>query len=202
MVTVFVRLVTERTICFSLLRSIIHFEFEILRRHKRTIDSHRKGKSNLQFKPIAAENTAEDIVDGSGNENATTTSTMTNATENETKETTAEPVEGVTVKSTRRSETTPHTTIDADFDDNSNETRDYDPLPCPFFTCDNGRCIQNLWQCDLMDDCGDMSDEQHCEERTCEGDEYRCPSGKCIPFNWYCDQVKDCPNGEDEDECD
>lgn len=32
------------------------------------------------------------------------------------------------------------------------------------FKCDNGKCIEKKFQCDLEDDCGDDSDERNCTE--------------------------------------
>ena len=31
------------------------------------------------------------------------------------------------------------------------------------FTCENGVCIPWYWECDDYDDCGDNSDEDHCD---------------------------------------
>ncbi|XP_061175426.1 uncharacterized protein LOC133184388 [Saccostrea echinata] len=33
------------------------------------------------------------------------------------------------------------------------------------FHCDNGRCVNNNWRCDGVDDCGDFSDEVNCPSR-------------------------------------
>ena len=36
---------------------------------------------------------------------------------------------------------------------------------CPVnsFICDNANCIPSVWECDDVDDCGDNSDEDHCD---------------------------------------
>lgn len=72
---------------------------------------------------------------------------------------------------------------------------------CPWFTCKNGRCVIDTWTCDLQDDCGDFSDEEDCESRTCPPDMYRCRSGMCINPKWLCDNYRDCPHGDDEESC-
>lgn len=74
--------------------------------------------------------------------------------------------------------------------------------PANQFTCQNKKCIQPEWTCDLEDDCGDNSDEHphiNCTQRSCDTTtKYRCRSGKCIPLSWRCDGEKDCHEGEDE----
>ena len=34
--------------------------------------------------------------------------------------------------------------------------------PANSFVCDNAVCIPSIWECDSVDDCGDNSDEDHC----------------------------------------
>lgn len=34
--------------------------------------------------------------------------------------------------------------------------------PANSFICDNSVCIPSIWECDSIDDCGDNSDEDHC----------------------------------------
>ena len=34
--------------------------------------------------------------------------------------------------------------------------------PAGNFICDNANCIPSVWECDTVNDCGDNSDEDHC----------------------------------------
>lgn len=38
----------------------------------------------------------------------------------------------------------------------------YSVCPEDSFICDNANCIPSIWECDSIDDCGDNSDEDHC----------------------------------------
>ena len=67
------------------------------------------------------------------------------------------------------------------------------------FSCDNFRCVEYSKVCDLVDDCGDDSDEKHCSNN------FKCKrSGIYIPISRKCDGVFDCTDYSDEcnDECD
>lgn len=82
------------------------------------------------------------------------------------------------------------------------ETSTVDTNTCPWFLCNNTRCVLDTWRCDLQDDCGDNSDEDSCDQSTCdELQQFRCSSGMCISKDWICDWIKDCPHGDDEDNC-
>lgn len=81
-------------------------------------------------------------------------------------------------------------------------TTSLDGSSCPWFLCNNTRCVLDTWKCDLQDDCGDNSDEDGCGETKCnESEQFRCSSGMCISKDWICDWIKDCPHGDDEDNC-
>lgn len=68
------------------------------------------------------------------------------------------------------------------------------------FTCQDGTCIPQIWQCDGNPDCDDDSDETaHCQHTVCSRWEFRCnATGRCIPQNWVCDGEGDCQDFADE----
>ncbi|XP_062845365.1 low-density lipoprotein receptor-related protein 1B-like [Trichomycterus rosablanca] len=72
-----------------------------------------------------------------------------------------------------------------------------------FLRCNStSLCVLPDWVCDGANDCGDYSDETHCQGRTCGEGLFLCPSGSCISSSWLCDGQNDCENGEDELHCD
>ncbi|CAB1347775.1 unnamed protein product [Coregonus sp. 'balchen'] len=87
----------------------------------------------------------------------------------------------------------------------------------------SGSCIPLAFKCDHEDDCGDNSDEEHCESHQCGPGEFTCARGVCIREAWrlgdrcngflcsngtclpasaHCNGVQDCPGGADEQHCD
>ncbi|XP_071441297.1 sortilin-related receptor-like isoform X2 [Hetaerina americana] len=83
------------------------------------------------------------------------------------------------------------------------------------FMCSSKKCIPYWWKCDMVNDCGDSSDEIGCgiernitttttaatPQKVCRKDQFRCFSGDCIESSWVCDNYKDCDHGEDEENC-
>jgi len=65
-------------------------------------------------------------------------------------------------------------------------------------TCNNGRCVPMSYKCDGDNDCGDMTDELNCPQRTCQVGQFVCANGRCIPQRWICDRDNDCGDMSDE----
>ncbi|PIK49520.1 putative atrial natriuretic peptide-converting enzyme-like [Apostichopus japonicus] len=66
------------------------------------------------------------------------------------------------------------------------------------FECQNGQCIPDHWECDVISDCSDGSDESGC---SCSSSQYTCDNGNCIPYAWLCDYDNDCGDYSDEKSC-
>ncbi|XP_048766872.2 low-density lipoprotein receptor-related protein 2-like isoform X2 [Ostrea edulis] len=67
------------------------------------------------------------------------------------------------------------------------------------FTCDNGKCIDWLRRCDVIDDCGDGSDEKDGMCNRCTSSQHKCHfDGSCVRKSNICNGNKDCSDWSDE----
>nr|XP_022287208.1 low-density lipoprotein receptor-related protein 1B-like isoform X2 [Crassostrea virginica] len=68
------------------------------------------------------------------------------------------------------------------------------------FECDNGRCIPWNLLCDVIDDCGDGSDETDVNCQNCNDTyQHKCYiGGNCVDQSKLCDGIKDCSDWSDE----
>ncbi|XP_071505175.1 uncharacterized protein [Diadema antillarum] len=70
------------------------------------------------------------------------------------------------------------------------------------FTCNDGQCIHESWECDGFEDCTGGEDEVSCGLPSCAENEYQCAgSGTCIPLSYQCDGYFDCFSDDDEENC-
>ncbi|KII62836.1 Low-density lipoprotein receptor-related protein 1B [Thelohanellus kitauei] len=76
------------------------------------------------------------------------------------------------------------------------------------FLCNNNICIDKIFRCNGVDDCGDYSDEKCSSsiiiiKKACQSDQYHCPTErKCIKLSQVCDGREDCTDKSDEKNCD
>ena len=67
-----------------------------------------------------------------------------------------------------------------------------------FFKCNNNRCIEYSQFCDLVDDCGDMSDELNCGNHMICQDTINEKKHQFISLSQKCDGIYDCFDLSDE----
>ena len=67
-----------------------------------------------------------------------------------------------------------------------------------FFQCNNSRCIEYQQVCDLVDDCGDMSDEINCTNHMICEDTRNSSKHQFIALSQKCDGIYDCFDLSDE----
>ena len=67
-----------------------------------------------------------------------------------------------------------------------------------YFQCNNSRCIEYKQMCDLIDDCGDMSDELNCVNHMICEDTLNSTDHEFISLSQRCDGIYDCFDLSDE----
>ena len=67
-----------------------------------------------------------------------------------------------------------------------------------YFQCNNSRCVEYKQVCDLIDDCGDMSDELNCANHMICEDTLNSTKHQFISLSQRCDGIYDCFDLSDE----
>ena len=67
-----------------------------------------------------------------------------------------------------------------------------------YFQCNNSRCVEYKQMCDLIDDCGDMSDELNCVNHMICENTFNSTKHQFISLSQRCDGIYDCFDLSDE----
>ena len=67
-----------------------------------------------------------------------------------------------------------------------------------YFQCDNGKCVPHMEVCDLVDNCGDSSDENNCANHVVCRDTFNSSKLHLISKGQKCDGIYDCFDLSDE----
>lgn len=69
------------------------------------------------------------------------------------------------------------------------------------WSCSNGTCIVGTGRCNGAFECADGSDEEDCQDESCDDTEWQCAGGQCIASELLCDGTTECPDSSDEQDC-
>ncbi|XP_070202583.1 transmembrane protease serine 7-like, partial [Littorina saxatilis] len=68
--------------------------------------------------------------------------------------------------------------------------------------CGTEKCVKIKRRCDGSNNCGDNADEQHCDQWTCQPNQWKCNNNqRCVYLSQRCDGRDNCGDNSDEENC-